>query len=151
MRSNGPVVNRPTHSVSVAGATIDEQGAVLAIRRADTGDWQLPGGVLERDETVLQGVVREVGEETGVTVRPERLTGVYKNMSLGVVALVFRCAIVAGTPSSTAEATECRWMTRAEVEREMEPAFAVRLTDALDEPHAAAVRTSDGRVLLDDA
>ncbi|MCX5074190.1 NUDIX domain-containing protein [Streptomyces sp. NBC_00513] len=39
------------HSVSVAGAVLREDGRLLAIRRADSGTWELPGGVLELSES----------------------------------------------------------------------------------------------------
>lgn len=76
----------PLHSVSVAGAVIRDDGRFLAIRRRDNGTWELPGGVLELDETPEDGVVREVREETGILVKVDRLTGVYKNMARGIVA-----------------------------------------------------------------
>ena len=81
--------NLPRHSVSVAGVIFDDHGRVLAIRRRDNNQWQPPGGVLELGETFEEGVRREVLEETGMQVRVGRLTGVYKNMNLGVVALVW--------------------------------------------------------------
>ena len=56
------------HSVSVAAVVVDEAGRVLVIRRSDSGAWQLPGGVLELDETIQDGVRREVREETSVEI-----------------------------------------------------------------------------------
>src|SRR5918912_3416027 len=91
------------HSVSVAGVVVDEAGRVLIIQRRDNGRWEAPGGVLERDETFEEGVVREVQEETGVIVEVERLTGVYKNMTRGIVALVYRCRPHSGEPGPTQE------------------------------------------------
>ena len=85
------------HSVSVAGVVIDENGRTLVIQRRDNGHWEPPGGVLERDESIIEGLLREVREETGLIVEPLALTGVYKNMRLGVVALVFRCRPAGGT------------------------------------------------------
>jgi 8-oxo-dGTP diphosphatase len=41
----------PRHSVSVAAAVVRENGRLLAIKRRDTGAWELPGGILELDET----------------------------------------------------------------------------------------------------
>src|ERR1700754_3187058 len=96
----------PRHSVSVAGIVFDGQNKVLAVRRRDNNQWQPPGGVLELGETFEEGVRREVLEETGVYVRVERLTGVYKNMTLSVVALVFRCIAIGGTPRATDESSE---------------------------------------------
>jgi ADP-ribose pyrophosphatase YjhB (NUDIX family) len=101
--------------VSVAAAIVDDDGRLLAIRRRDNGHWEPPGGVLELDETIEAGLVRDVHEETGLTVRPERLTGVYKNMERGIVALVFRCSVVAGEQTSTAEAAEVVWLAADEV------------------------------------
>ena len=65
----------PKHSVSVSAVVIDDDGQVLVAQRRDNGKWQLPGGVLELDESIHQGVRREVLEETGVLVEPERLNG----------------------------------------------------------------------------
>src|SRR6478609_6026571 len=95
------------HSVSVAAVILDDQSSkVLLIRRRDNGHWEPPGGVLELDETPDQGLRREVEEETGVEVRVDRLTGVYKNMSRGIVALVFRCSTDDDPLTATAEAAE---------------------------------------------
>lgn len=77
------------HSVSVAVVVVNEEGKILVIQRRDTGDWQIPGGVLELGETIQDGLRREVREETGLDVEPVRLTGVYQNMQRDVIALVF--------------------------------------------------------------
>jgi ADP-ribose pyrophosphatase YjhB (NUDIX family) len=71
------------------------------VRRRDNQHWEPPGGVLELAETFDQGVRREVFEETGIRVRVERLSGVYKNMPRGIVALVFRCSPVGGSSSAS--------------------------------------------------
>jgi 8-oxo-dGTP diphosphatase len=136
----------PRHSVSVAGAVIDDEGRFLAIRRQDNGHWELPGGVLELDETPEQGVIREVLEETGVTVEPDQLTGVYKNMTRGIIALVFRCKPVAGEPHPTEEASEVAWMTLGDIIVTMDEAYAIRLIDAAPPVNdgRARIRTHDG-------
>ncbi len=138
-----------THSVSVAAVVVDDTDRVLVIQRSDNGAWQLPGGILELDETPEDGMRREVREETGVEVRPERLTGVYKNMKLGVVALVFRARLVSGTPHPTDEATAVDWWPADRVATDMVEAFAVRILDALRTDPTPAVRTHDGVRLLD--
>jgi 8-oxo-dGTP diphosphatase len=142
-----PTGASPRHSVSVAAAVIDEAGRFLAIRRRDNARWELPGGVLEMDETLEQGVVREVREETGMAVEPVRLTGVYKNMTRGIVALVFRCRAIGGAPGPTAEAREVAWLTADELTDRMDEAYAVRLLDARDDG-AVSVRAHDGVRLL---
>jgi 8-oxo-dGTP diphosphatase len=129
----------PKHSVSVAGVVINDDDRVLVIRRDDNGHWEAPGGVLELGESFEDGVRREVLEETGLTVSVERLTGVYKNLTHGIVALVYRCRPTGGHTHPTEEAREVRWMTREQVESSMSPAFAVRVVDAFDDhPHSRA-------------
>jgi len=46
----------------------DEDGKVLFIRRRDNGNWALPSGGMELEETVYECIVREVREETGLEV-----------------------------------------------------------------------------------
>jgi 8-oxo-dGTP diphosphatase len=98
----------PRHSVSVAGIVVRDDGRVLVIQRRDNGHWEPPGGVLELDETFDEGVRREVAEETGVQVEVEQLTGVYKNLSRGIVALVFRCRPAEGEAIPTDESRRSR-------------------------------------------
>ncbi|WP_456984263.1 NUDIX hydrolase [Kitasatospora sp. cg17-2] len=129
----------PLHSVSVAGVVVREDGRVLAIRRADNGTWEPPGGVLETAEDF---------EETGIKVGVERLTGVYKNMSRGIVALVFRCVPESGSEQLSAESTAVAWLTPEEVSERMAEVYAVRVLDALRSDLAPAVRVHDGRRLL---
>ncbi|MFG2861240.1 NUDIX hydrolase [Streptomyces sioyaensis] len=135
------------HSVSVAGVVVREDGRVLVIKRADNGAWEAPGGVLELDERPEEGACREVLEETGITVEADRLTGVYKNMTRGVVALVFRCRPVGGEERTSSESADVRWFTREEVVTHMVEAYAVRVLDALD-AQGPQVRAHDGRRLL---
>lgn len=140
------MTNEPSrHSVSVAAVVTDEDGRVLVIRRRDNGAWQLPGGVLELHETIEDGVRREVQEETGVTVEPIRLTGIYKNMNLGVVALVFLARPTGGAPAPTDESTAVEWWQPDRVANEMTEAFAVRILDTLrGESAPASIRAHDG-------
>ena len=137
----------PTHSVSVAGVIIDADERVLVIQRHDNGHWEPPGGILELSETLEQGVQREVMEETGVQVRIDGLTGVYKNMDRGIVALVYRCSIEAGHPRTSSETTSVRWVERDQIDVLMSPAYAARIHDAFN-PNPAS-RAHDGVNLID--
>src|SRR5450631_2258870 len=60
----------------------DDQGNVLLQRRANNGQWVLPGGAIEPDEEPADAVIREVWEETGLTVIPQRIIGVYGGPTL---------------------------------------------------------------------
>lgn len=136
------------HSVSVAGVIIDERGRALLVQRRDNEHWEPPGGVLERGETIADGLQREIREETALTVEPVALTGVYKNMVRGVVALVFRCRIVSGTLATNSEVKAFRWVERDDIETTMTEAYAVRVFDAYDVGAAPAVREHDGVSLM---
>jgi len=134
--------------VSVAGAVIDDAGRALVVRRRDNARWEPPGGVLELPETIEEGLQREVHEETGLHVEVQALTGVYKNLPRGIVALVFRCRPTGGTLHPNDEASDFRWLSKAEAVQLLDEAYAVRLTDAMDHSTCPAVRTHDGTKLL---
>src|SRR6266536_539910 len=137
----------PRHSVSVAAVIVNDADQVLAVERRDNGHWEPPGGVLELTESIEGGLLREVREETGLDVTIEALTGAYKNLPRGIVALVFRCRPVSGRLATSAETEQIRWLTRDEVRDAMDEAYAVRVLDALDDgpPH---IRTHDGRSVI---
>ncbi len=132
------------HSVSVAGVIVDGSGRALLSRRRDNQRWEPPGGVLELAESIEDGLRREVREETGLEVEPVTLTGVYKNMPRGIIALVFRCRILAGQLTPNDEVTEFHWTTADEVTHMVSEAYAVRVLDALHDSAAPAVRQHDG-------
>lgn len=79
----------------------------------------------------------------------ETLTGIYKNMVLGVVALVFRCRATGGELTRNDEVTEFRWVPDAELDDAMTPAFVSRARDALRYNGVPAVRSHDGNAVLD--
>jgi ADP-ribose pyrophosphatase YjhB (NUDIX family) len=119
-------------------------------QRRDNGHWEPPGGVLELDESILDGLRREVREETGLDIEPARLTGVYKNMPRGIVALVFRARITGGSPTEqTDETTRMQWLTSDQVTAFCDEAYAVRVLDAIADT-APAIRAHDGVHVLRD-
>jgi ADP-ribose pyrophosphatase YjhB (NUDIX family) len=137
----------PRHSVSVAAAIFDDSSQkVLLIKRRDNGKWEPPGGVLELDEAIEDGLRREVREETGAEIEVGPLTGVYKNMTLGIVALVFRCKATTHSVTHTVEAAEVAWFPLSELPLVMDEAYSVRVADA--QSNEPAVRIHDGRWLL---
>ncbi|GAB1515665.1 NUDIX hydrolase [Actinophytocola sp. KF-1] len=140
-------MSTPQHSVSVAGIVVDEHDRVLLIQRRDNGHWEPPGGVLELAETFEQGVIREVQEETGLRVGVDRLTGIYKNMSRGIVALVFRCHVEAGREVTTSESCRIEWTTLEEASTTMTPAYYVRVADAFKP--GVSIRIHDGVNLIE--
>jgi 8-oxo-dGTP diphosphatase len=136
------------HSVSVSAVITNDAGQILVVRRQDNDRWEPPGGVLEPGESVVAGLRREIVEETGLIVEPLGLTGVYKNMTEAVVALVFRAAVVGGTlVESNDEVAQADWLTPDAVIDACTRAYSVRILDALA-GRGPAVRAHDGTELI---
>lgn len=141
----------PRHSVSVAAVIFDDSGEkVLLIKRRDNGRWEPPGGVLELDETIEDGLRREVLEETGAEIEVGPLTGVYKNMARGIVALVFMARATTEPRVRTDEAEAVQWTPFPDVGSVVAPVYAVRIHDALGSRNGPpAVRGHDGARITD--
>lgn len=117
-----PAAPEPNSLVPAAVAIVArEDGAVLLIRRTDNGNWALPGGAIEMNESVADAAIRETFEETGIKVEVTGLLGVYSDprhvihfTSNDEVRREFSIAVTAQpvggelTPSS--ESSEVRWV-----------------------------------------
>jgi 8-oxo-dGTP diphosphatase len=108
------------------GAIIVEDGRVLLVKRGHeplTGEWSIPGGVLELGETVREGVAREALEETGLTVEPLELLGVFDRVVRDLdertlyhyVLVDFFCQRVSGELCAAGDADEARWFSAEEL------------------------------------
>ncbi len=60
-------------SVGLAAVLIDKEGKILLEKRTDNGKYCLPGGSINFDETVTEGLIREVYEETGIKIENPNL------------------------------------------------------------------------------
>lgn len=120
----------------------------MLVRRRENRHWEPPGGVLELDEPIEAGLCREVWEEAGLVVEPVTLTGVYKNMTRAVIALVFRCRVLPGQLATNDEVSGFCWATLEEVRLMVDEAFAVRVLDAFSDSPVPAVRQHDGVNLI---
>ena len=90
---------------------ITAAGEVVLIRRAippGVGTWAQPGGFLEAEETVIQGAVRETMEETGLSVEPVGIVGVYPQPRAAVVIVAYEATITGGEMVITPETLEVR-------------------------------------------
>lgn len=93
---------------AVGGIVVNAAGEVLLQRRSDNGLWGIPGGAIDPGEEPADAIVREVWEETGVRVIPERVIGVYGGPELlvrypngdeaMVISMTFLCRPVSGEP-----------------------------------------------------
>ena len=128
----------------------NDGGQILLVRRADDGYWELPGGRIEVGESASAAVVREVAEETGVTITVTGLAGVYSDPGHvlayphedGIyqqLAVCFRAFTpVHNTQPDHDETSGAAWFDPEQATQlVMHPAMRQRLTDALTEPHRA--------------
>jgi 8-oxo-dGTP diphosphatase len=107
--------------VGVGAIIIDGARVVLVKRRHPPlqDQWSIPGGVLEVGELVREAAVREAREETGLSVEPGELLGVYdrvlrnvdKRVQYHYVLIDFLCRRVAGNIAADSDAAEVRWFT----------------------------------------
>jgi ADP-ribose pyrophosphatase YjhB (NUDIX family) len=70
--------------VGVGAVVLTADGCVVLVRRAQPpreGEWSLPGGVVELGETLVDGVAREVREETGLDVDVGPLVDTFEHVS----------------------------------------------------------------------
>ena len=133
------------HVVVVASVVFDDDGRVLLMRRRDLGHWEPPGGKLKVGERLEEGARREVAEETRVGIDVESLTGIYENVSLGVLSIVFRARPSRGDAARTHEASDVRWASPEEVDDLLAPDYAVWVADAA-RAEGVVVRAQTGTV-----
>ena len=107
-------------------AVVMRGDSVLVVRRANpplSGRWGFPGGVLELGETVAQGAMRELAEETGVTAEaagPLTVIDTIDRDEEGRVRYHYTLVAVIGTWQSGEgvagdDADEVAWLTRGEI------------------------------------
>jgi 8-oxo-dGTP diphosphatase len=92
---------------------------------------------------------REIREETGLDIEPDALTGIYKNMPRGIIALVFRCKVTGGQFTTNNEVTAFRWADQDDNRQLTNEAYAIRLLDGLCEGALQAIREHDGTTAVD--
>jgi ADP-ribose pyrophosphatase YjhB (NUDIX family) len=117
----------------------DDAGAVLLVRRADSGQWAPVTGILDPGEEPATGAVREVREETHVHARAQRLVSVSPTEPVThangdraqYLDLTFRCAYVSGRAAvGDDESLEVGWFGVGALPP-MHPAARVRVDQAL--------------------
>lgn len=117
-----PAAPKPNSVVPAAVALVArDDGAVLLIRRSDNGNWALPGGAVEMNESVADAAIRETLEETGIQVEVTGLLGVYSDPRHVIhftsndevrreFSVVLAARPVGGEPAPSAESSEVRWV-----------------------------------------
>lgn len=117
----------PEQPLVGVGAIIIEGDRVLLVKRGHApllGEWSIPGGVLEVGETLREAAVREVLEETELTVETAELLGVYDRILRDAdertlyhyVLIDFLCCRIAGEAKPSGDAQDVGWFTYPEAQ-----------------------------------
>ena len=114
----------PSAPIIAVGAVIVDAGRVLLVRRGSEplkGQWSLPGGALELGESLTEGLIREVREETGILVEPvelmELLDRIHRDGSrvrFHYVIADYLCRARSGILKAATDADEVRWFEPSE-------------------------------------
>jgi len=106
----------------VGAVVTDAEGRLLMIKRGHepaAGLWSIPGGRIEPGETDAEALVREMLEETGLTVEPGRLLGRVQRAGLGGTVIDIRdyaATVISGTLRAGDDAADVRWVIAAEMD-----------------------------------
>lgn len=123
--------------VGVGGVVIRNERALL-IRRGSApleGEWSIPGGMLEIGETILEGVQRELLEETAVEVKVLDLIEVFERVTRDeagqlkyhFVILDYLCEAVRGEAQAGSDVTNVAWARESELSEYSLTPSAVRV------------------------
>lgn len=104
----------PRHSLSAGAVVLDAQGKILLIKGPRRG-WEFPGGIIELGETIEDGIIREVKEESGIDIEVIRFCGIYQNVSEQVCATCWLAKAIGGTPQTSSESLEVGFFSLEEV------------------------------------
>ncbi len=111
MREIGTV----TPKIGTDAAIFNERGEILLMERADGSGWCLPCGFVEPGETPIEGIIREVREETGLEIDVKRLVGVFTRKPSAkygphtVVAIIHLCEVISGQLTISHEGLALRY------------------------------------------
>jgi 8-oxo-dGTP diphosphatase len=132
----------PDRPILAVSAAIIHDGRVFIARRARgpaLGVWTMPGGMVEAGETLSEALIREILEETAMTIEPVALAGHREVMvrddggrvSRHFVILCFASRWVAGETRLNEELDESQWVRPSELKD-------LKTTEGLAEIVAAA-------------
>ncbi|MEU8870297.1 NUDIX domain-containing protein [Streptomyces javensis] len=128
---------------SVTAVVQDEAGRLLLIHKTDNDLWALPGGGHDIGESVSETVVREVVEETGITVEVDNIVGLYTDPNHVMVyddgevrqqfSICFRAHPTGGELRTSSESKEVRWVSPTDLDDlDIHPSMRLRITHGLD-------------------
>ncbi len=118
----------PERPIIGVGGVVIANGRALLIKRGHPpleGEWSIPGGTLELGETLLEGVQRELLEETALQVRVIDLIEVFDRVfrddsgrpQYHFVILDYLCDAVSGEARAGSDVTHVAWVSENDLER----------------------------------
>ncbi len=118
----------PSQPAVGVGAVILNSAKILLERRGNDpgrGKWSIPGGLIDLGETPEQSVLREVLEETGLTVSNPELIDVVNSVQCdGAGRIQYHFVIIdyflrflSGRPQASSDALDLKWVEIEEVEK----------------------------------
>jgi 8-oxo-dGTP diphosphatase len=106
-----------------AAIVFDPQRRLLMVRRRNApsaGLWSIPGGRCLDGEPTRECCIREVAEETSMVVVPTRLVGRIRLPGIAPISYDvddFVCLLIGGVLRAGDDASDARWVDRAELDR----------------------------------
>lgn len=153
----------PERPIVGVGGVLIENDRTLLIRRGNEpllGQWSIPGGTLELGETLVEGVARELLEETGLIVRALELIEVFERINqdggeshgtngrprFHFVIVDYLCERIGGTPRAGGDATEFAFTREDELDQFQLTEAATRVIHkafALDRARRSAAKAGE--------
>ncbi len=126
-------MTHPKHIVAVSALISHPNGKVLLIRSPRRG-WEFPGGQVEEGESLIEGLQREIIEESGVNATVGELVGIYSNIRKPTkIMFGFLGDYVSGELTTSDESIETEWVARNKVLQQVSnPTIHDRIMDMLD-------------------
>jgi 8-oxo-dGTP diphosphatase len=128
----------PKRPMVGVGGVVIANGRALLVRRGGPpleGQWSIPGGMLEVGETLLDGVRRELLEETGIEVRVGELVEVFERIVRDAdgktlyhfIVLDYLCEVVSGEARAGSDVIDVAWAGPDELAKHSVSEIATRV------------------------
>lgn len=116
----------PTHIVAVDGIVENDKNEILLVKNRDNEVYTIPGGQVEIGENLMDALIREIKEETGIDAEVSKLICISSNTCTDQgyngygtvptkVMFGFTCKYLSGELSTSLETSETLWIPKDRV------------------------------------
>lgn len=116
--------------VAVGAVVLDKEDRVLLVKHVEAkrggfwfGKWICPGGKLETGEAIVDGVLREIKEETNLDVKTsgravvfDRIVKEHSKTKMHIIYIDFVAKVVGGELKASSDVGVARWFSREELQ-----------------------------------